>query len=119
MAASEARADVCAKGEQVDVADAPSVEGVFIRHPDLTHCIHLAYLMSAEVETDMALGVKVNLLGMVNMFEAAARLPSVMTRVIASPRRTRSLNVSVPSAVFLRRAICDATTRIASRIRLQ
>src|SRR5208282_801234 len=40
---------------------------------DITHCIHLAYLMSAEVEADMALGVKVNLLGMVNMFEAAMR----------------------------------------------
>jgi nucleoside-diphosphate-sugar epimerase len=62
-----------ARFEPVDVADAPSVEGVFVRHPDLTHCIHLAYLMSAEVEADMALGVKVNLLGMVNMFEAVAR----------------------------------------------
>ena len=62
-----------AQFEPVDVAEAQSVEGVFIRHPDLTHCIHLAYLMSAEVEADMALGVKVNLLGMVNMFEAAAR----------------------------------------------
>ena len=57
----------------MDVADAQSVERVFVRHPDITHCIHLAYLMSAEVEADMALGVKVNLLGMVNMFEAAAR----------------------------------------------
>jgi nucleoside-diphosphate-sugar epimerase len=62
-----------ARFEPVDVADAPSVEGVFVRHPDLTHCVHLAYLMSAEVEADMALGVRVNLLGMVNMFEAAAR----------------------------------------------
>jgi nucleoside-diphosphate-sugar epimerase len=59
--------------EPMDVADAESVESVFARHPDLTHCIHLAYLMSAEAEADMALGVKVNLLGMVNMFEAAAR----------------------------------------------
>ena len=59
--------------EEMDVADAGGVERVFERHPDITHCIHLAYLMSAEVEADMALGVKVNLLGMVNMFEAAAR----------------------------------------------
>src|SRR6516225_8084902 len=50
--------------EPMDVADAQSVESVFARHGDLTHCIHLAYLMSAEVEADMALGVKVNLLGM-------------------------------------------------------
>jgi nucleoside-diphosphate-sugar epimerase len=59
--------------ELVDVADAPSVDRVFTRHPDLTHCIHLAYLMSAEVEADMARGVTVNLLGMVNMFEVVAR----------------------------------------------
>jgi nucleoside-diphosphate-sugar epimerase len=59
--------------EPMDVADTKSVESVFARHPGVTHCIHLAYLMSAEVEADMALGVKVNLLGMVNMFEAAAR----------------------------------------------
>lgn len=59
--------------EPLDVADAQSVERVFVRHPGIAHCVHLAYLMSAEVEADMALGVKVNLLGMVNMFEAAAR----------------------------------------------
>jgi nucleoside-diphosphate-sugar epimerase len=59
--------------ERMDVADPASIEGVFARHPDLTHCIHLAYLMSAEVEADMALGAKVNVLGMVNMFEAVAR----------------------------------------------
>ena len=58
--------------ELVDVADPKAIEAVFARHPDLTHCIHLAYLMSAEVEADMARGVTVNLLGMVNMFEAAA-----------------------------------------------
>ena len=59
--------------ERMDVADASSVEAVFARHRDLTHCIHLAYLMSAEVEANMSLGVSVNVLGMVNMFEAAVR----------------------------------------------
>ena len=38
--------------ELVDVADPKAIEAVFARHPDLTHCIHLAYLMSAEVEAD-------------------------------------------------------------------
>ena len=57
----------------MDVADASSVEARVRPPPDITHCIHLAYLMSAEVEADMALGVKVNVLGMVNMFEAAVR----------------------------------------------
>jgi len=57
----------------MDVADERAVAAVFDKHRDITHCIHLAYLMSAEVEADMALGVKVNLLGMVHMFEAAVR----------------------------------------------
>lgn len=59
--------------EIVDVADPRSVESLFSRHPDITHCIHLAYLMSAEVEANPTLGVNVNVLGMVNMFEAAVR----------------------------------------------
>jgi nucleoside-diphosphate-sugar epimerase len=75
-----------AQFEPLDVADAPSVEGVFTRHPDFTHCIHLAYVMSAEVEADMALGVKVNLLGMVNMFEAAAR--HKLTRLVFTSSET-------------------------------
>lgn len=57
----------------MDVADATAVAGVFGRHPDITHAIHLAYLMSAEVEANPPLGARVNVLGMVNLFEAAAR----------------------------------------------
>ena len=75
-----------AQFEPVDVADAASVEGVFTHHPDITHCIHLAYLMSAEVEIDMALGVKVNLLGMVNMFDAAVR--HKLTRLVFTSSET-------------------------------
>jgi UDP-glucose 4-epimerase len=56
-----------------DVSDARAIASIFERHRDLTHCIHLAYLMSAEVETNPSLGVQVNLLGMINMFEAAVR----------------------------------------------
>lgn len=57
----------------MDVSDERAVAAVFQRHPDITHCVHLAYLMSAEIETNPVLGVKVDVLGMVNMFEAAAR----------------------------------------------
>lgn len=57
----------------LDVSDASSVDAVFANHPGITHAIHLAYLMSAEVEADPALGVKVDVLGMVHMFEAAVR----------------------------------------------
>jgi UDP-glucose 4-epimerase len=56
-----------------DVSNAASIARIFDQQSDITHAIHLAYLMSAEVEADPALGVKVNVLGMVNMFEAAAR----------------------------------------------
>ncbi|MCP4386240.1 MAG: NAD(P)-dependent oxidoreductase [Hyphomicrobiales bacterium] len=59
--------------EAMDVADAGAVEAVFDKHPDITHCVHLAYLMSAEVEADPPLGVRVNVLGMTHMFEAAVR----------------------------------------------
>ena len=34
----------------MDVSDERAVAAVFQKHPDITHCIHLAYLMSAEVE---------------------------------------------------------------------
>lgn len=57
----------------MDVSDERAVAAVFDEHRDLTHCIHLAYLMSAEVEASPPLGGKVNVLGMVNLFEAAVR----------------------------------------------
>ncbi|HEV2435536.1 MAG TPA: NAD(P)-dependent oxidoreductase [Verrucomicrobiae bacterium] len=57
----------------MDVANERAVAGVFEKHPDITHCLHLAYLMSAEVEANPSAGVKVNVLGMVNLFEAAVR----------------------------------------------
>ena len=69
VAASLAGADVMA----MDVSNERAVAAVFEKHRDLTHCIHLAYLMSAEVEANPPLGVKVNVLGMVNLFEAAVR----------------------------------------------
>jgi nucleoside-diphosphate-sugar epimerase len=69
VAASLKGADVMA----MDVSDERAVAAVFEKHRDLTHCIHLAYLMSAEVEANPPLGVKVNVLGMVNLFEAAVR----------------------------------------------
>ena len=76
----EAKADetvaTALKGADVmtmDVSDDRAVAAVFDKHRDITHCIHLAYLMSAEVEANPPLGVKVNVLGMVNLFEAAVR----------------------------------------------
>ena len=56
-----------------DVSDAQQVAALFQEHPDITHCVHLAYLMSAEVEADQRRGAEVNIVGMANMFDAAAR----------------------------------------------
>jgi UDP-glucose 4-epimerase len=57
----------------VDVSDPASLQAVFASHPDITHVIHLAYLMSAEVEANPPLGARVNILGMIHLFEAAVR----------------------------------------------
>jgi nucleoside-diphosphate-sugar epimerase len=62
-----------AEVQELDVADDRAVRQVFRAHPGITHCIHLAYLMSAEVEANPRLGVEVNQLGMVNVFEATVR----------------------------------------------
>lgn len=62
-------AEVC----ELDIADASAVDDVFSAHKDITHGIHLAYLMSAEVEANPGRGVQVNLAGMVNLFESAVR----------------------------------------------
>lgn len=56
---------------QCDVAEFSDVARCFRQHPDITHAIHLAYLMSAEVEANPHLGARVNVVGMVNLFEAA------------------------------------------------
>jgi|SRR5580700_7634226 UDP-glucose 4-epimerase len=54
-----------------DVSEFSDVARIFRHHPDITHAIHLAYLMSAEVEANPHLGARVNILGKVNLFEAA------------------------------------------------
>ncbi len=58
---------------ECDVSESRDVARIFETHPDITHAVHLAYLMSAEVEADPPLGVRVNVLGMANMFEAALK----------------------------------------------
>src|ERR1041385_5643776 len=53
-----------------DVSDQAAIFAVLDAHRDITHVIHLAYLMSAECEANPRLAVRVNVLGMVNLFEA-------------------------------------------------
>src|SRR5262245_36696704 len=44
----------------LDVSDSGQVEDVFREHSGITHSVHLAYLMSAEVEADQRRGAEVN-----------------------------------------------------------
>jgi len=53
----------------LDVSNKEEVNHVFLKFPGITHVIHLAYLMSAEVEANHHRGASVNILGMVNLFD--------------------------------------------------
>ena len=55
----------------MDVSDFRDVMNVFHKHPDITHAIHLAYVMGPLVDENTALSTRVNVLGMTHMFEAA------------------------------------------------
>ena len=53
----------------LDISNREEVNNVFFKFSDITHVIHLAYLMSAEVEANHHRGASVNILGMINMFD--------------------------------------------------
>jgi UDP-glucose 4-epimerase len=55
----------------MDVSDFRDVMGVFHKHSDITHTIHLAYVMGPLVDENTSLSIRVNILGMTHMFEAA------------------------------------------------
>ncbi|MGA8598089.1 MAG: NAD(P)-dependent oxidoreductase [Bryobacteraceae bacterium] len=55
----------------MDVSDFRDVMGVFRKHPDITHVIHLAYVVGPTVDENTSLSTRVNILGMTNMFETA------------------------------------------------
>lgn len=55
----------------MDVSDFRDVMDVFHKHPDITHIIHLAYVMGPLVDENTSLSTRVNILGMTHMFEVA------------------------------------------------
>lgn len=57
----------------MDVSDFRDVMNVFQKHSDITHAIHLAYVMGPLVDENTSLSTRVNVLGMTHMFEAAAQ----------------------------------------------
>jgi nucleoside-diphosphate-sugar epimerase len=74
----------------MDVSDFRDVMAVFHKHPDITHTIHLAYVMGPLVDENTSLSTRVNILGMTHMFEAAvhhklARLVFTSSETVSGP----------------------------------
>ncbi len=70
----------------LDVSNRDQVNEVFLKFPDITHVIHLAYLMSAEVEADQSRGAAVNIQGMINMFDMT--VDHKLTRLVFASSET-------------------------------
>lgn len=66
---------------QGDITDYTTVERVMSEH-GVTHVIHLAALQVPFCRANPVLGAQVNVVGTVNVFEAAARLKDTVRRVI-------------------------------------
>ncbi|MGC1838451.1 MAG: NAD(P)-dependent oxidoreductase, partial [Candidatus Acidiferrales bacterium] len=74
----------------MDVSDFRDVMSVFHKHPDISHAIHLAYVMSPLVDENTSLSTRVNILGMTHIFEAAvhrkfARLVFTSSETVYGP----------------------------------
>src|SRR5580704_3790744 len=74
----------------MDVSEFRDVMAVFHQHPDITHTIHLAYVMGPLVDENTSLSTRVNILGMTHMFEAAvhhklSRLLFTSSETVAGP----------------------------------
>src|ERR1700723_4053206 len=71
LRAVASRAGATFDSVSMDVSDFRDVLAVFHKHPDITHAIHLAYVMGPLVDENTSLSTRVNILGMTHMFEAA------------------------------------------------
>jgi dTDP-D-glucose 4,6-dehydratase len=58
---------------QMDVGDLASVNEAFAKHPDISHAIHLAYVVGPTVDADPLLSTRVNIVGTTHLFEAAVQ----------------------------------------------
>ena len=70
----------------MDVSDFRDVLAVFHKHPDITHAIHLAYVMGPLVDENTSLSTRVNILGMTHIFEAAVQRK--LTRLVFTSSET-------------------------------
>jgi UDP-glucose 4-epimerase len=94
----------------MDVADFRDVMAVFQKHSDMTHAIHLAYVMGPLVDENTSLSTRVNILGMTHMFEVAlhqklARLVFTSSETVYGPSQARFGDRPVTECDF-----CDPST---------
>jgi UDP-glucose 4-epimerase len=85
-----ARANTSFDAMPMDVSDFRDVMSAFHKHPEISHVIHLAYVMGPLVDENTSLSTRVNILGMTNMFEAAvhhrlARLVFTSSETVYGP----------------------------------
>ena len=85
-----ARANTSFDAMSMDVSDFRDVMSAFHKHPEISHVIHLAYVMGPLVDENTSLSTRVNILGMTNMFEAAvhhglARLVFTSSETVYGP----------------------------------
>jgi UDP-glucose 4-epimerase len=90
LRAAAGRANAEFDAVAMDVSDFRDVMAVFHKHPDITHAIHLAYVMGPLVDENTSLSTRVNILGMTHMFEAAvhrkfARLVFTSSETVYGP----------------------------------
>jgi nucleoside-diphosphate-sugar epimerase len=89
----------------MDVSDFRDVMAGYHRHPDITHTIHLAYVMGPLVDENTSLSVRVNVLGMTHLFEAAvqkklARLVFTSSETVYGPSQKPYGNRAVKEEDF-------------------
>ena len=66
---------------QGDVAEAAQLDALIDQH-GVTHIVHLAAMLHPQFRADPPRGVRVNALGGVNLFQAAARRPRQIARIV-------------------------------------
>lgn len=86
--------------EKIDITDLAAVNGAFARH-GVTHVIHLAGLQVPFCRANPTLGAQVNVVGTINMFEAARRMPGAQPRIVyASSAAVFDVDDATPGATL-------------------
>ena len=95
----------------MDVSDFRDVMAVFQKHPEVSHAIHLAYVMGPLVDENTSLSTRVNVLGMTNMLrprfiDSSCGWSSLAARPCTARRKSLTADRPVTENDF-----CDPATQ--------